>query len=301
MDRIDEFKLLLVVAASGSFSAAARLNNLSPSAVSKIVTRIEQRSKIRLFDRTSKSAHPTREGRNYLQSLSRVIEAVDEVDSLADVMAREPRGTLRVQAGPAFARLHIAPLLGDFCARYPELSVEFHLATQPAGLTEDIDISIQFGPLPDSPFIARKLAISRRALCASQAYVERHGAPATLEELASHKLLNYTMADRTHWSFATGGEIKSVQVSSSIAANQADFLLDLALRGAGVARLAEYQTYPYILSGELVPIMEALSIPEGIFAIFRDRRNLSPRLRVFIDALRRSLRDQPWNLNRRNG
>lgn len=299
MDRIDEFRLLLVVAANGSFSAAARLGNLSPSAVSKIITRIEQRSKIRLFDRNSKSAHPTREGLRYLESLSQVIDAVQDVDTLADVLAREPRGILRVHAGPAFAKNHIAPLLMKFAEAYPEMRLEFRLSSLPAGLTEDIDIAVQFGPLPDSPFIARKLATSRRVLCASPAYIEQHGAPTTLEQLASHKLINYTMPDRAHWSFAAGAEVKSVKVNSTVSSNQAEFLLELALRGAGVARLAEYQTYRHFEDGSLVPILEELSIPEGIFVIFRDRRNLSPRVRVFIDTLRESLQEQPWNLDRK--
>lgn len=299
MDRIDEFKLLMVVGKNGSFSAAARLSGLSPSAVSKIVTRIEERAKIRLFDRTSKSTNLTREGASYLESIAKVIDAVNDVDSLADVLAREPRGTLRVHAGPSFAKNYIAPFLMKFAEVYPDVHIEFRLGPRFAGLTDDIDIAIHFGPLPDSPFIARKLATSRRLLCATPAYLEQHGTPTEIDQLSAHKLLNYTMADRLYWPFTADGKGKLFKVDSAVSSDQAEFLRELALRGGGIARIAEYVVFEELAAGKLVAVLEKFAIAEGIFAIFRNRRNLSPRLRVFINALRQGLKEQPWNLDRR--
>jgi len=299
MDQIREFHVFIAVAESGSFSAAARKLNLSPSAVSKLVSRIENRVSVRLFDRSSKSALLTREGETYLEGIRQVIDAMADVDSLADSLADVPHGTLRIHTMPSFAHGQLAPLLPEFMALYPDLKLEFRLGPKFVGLADDMDIAIQFGALSDSSLVLRKLATSRRILCAAPAYLKRHGTPSSPSELGGHVLLNYTMPGRGSWPFRNNGQITEVPIQATVSADQADVLLQLARNGMGIARLPEFHMVDDITAGRLVPLLTDFSFNEAICAVVRTRRNLSPRLRVFIEFLERKLQAQPWNLDTR--
>ena len=292
--------MFAAVAQAGSFSAAARSLRLSASAVSKLIARIENRARVRLFDRSTKAAILTREGEAYLETIQRVLDAMAEVDSVADTLSRVPHGTLRIHAGPSFTRTQIAPLLPEFLRRYPDLRVEFRLGPKFVGLSDDMDLAIHFGSLSDSSLILRKLATSRRVLCASPEYLKAHGTPAAPADLATHQVLNYTMPGRETWPFVKGKAEQKVPVRARVSADQAEVLLELARSGMGIARLPEFDTAEEFESGRLVPLLTADSLPEAIYAVVRTRRNLSPRLRVFIDFVEQKLRHAQWNLDPRN-
>ena len=299
MDRIAEFQVYVAVAESGSFSAAARTLRMSPSAVSKLIARIEDRTKVRLFDRSTKAAILTREGEAFLQTIQRAIDAMEEVDSVADTLTHVPHGTLRIHTMPSFATYQLAPLLPEFMARYPDLDLQFRLGPKFVGLSDDMDLAIQFGSLADSSLVARKIAVSRRILCASPAYLAQHGTPQHPDELQAHRLLNYSMPGRETWPFFEAGAVSHLQVRSKISADQADVLLELALAGAGIVRLPEFHIIEHCRNGRLLPLLTAFSQPEAIYALFRTRRNLSLRLKVFIDFVENKLRGKPWNLDAR--
>lgn len=297
MDRIGEFQVFVAVAESGSFSAAARTLRMTPSAVSKLIARIEDRTRVRLFDRSTKAAILTREGEAYLQTIQRAIDAMQEVDSIADTLSQVPHGTLRIHTMPSFATYQLAPLLPEFMTLYPDLELEFRLGPKFVGLSDDMDLAIQFGALADSSLVARKIAISRRILCASPAYLEQHGAPQHPDDLQTHRLLNYSMPGRESWPFYEDGVVRHLPVRSKVSADQADALLELALAGAGIVRLPEFHIIEHCRAGRLTPLLTAFSQPEAIYALFRTRRNLSLRLKVFIDFVESKLRGKPWNLD----
>ena len=294
---IDEFHVFVAVAERGSFSAAARVLRLTPSTVSKLIARIEQRFGVRAFDRTSKAATLTREGEAYLEHIQRVIDAMADVDGLADTLARVPQGMLRIHTMPSFARHQLGPLLPEFMARYPDLRFEFRLGPRYLTLTDDMDIAIQFGSLSDSSLVARKIASCRRILCASPAYIKRHGLPALPVEVTTHQLLSYSIPGRETWAFIEEGKVRQIRVESRVCADQADFLLELARAGMGIARLPEFQVIDDFDSGRLVPVLAENCLREPIYAIVRTRRNLSPRLRVFIDFVEQKLRGARWNID----
>ena len=299
MDRIGEFQVFAAVAQTGSFSAAARSLRLSASAVSKLIARVENRTRVRLFNRSTKAAILTREGEAYLQSIRRVLDAMADLDSVGDTLSKVPHGTLRIHAGPSFTRTQLAPVLPEFMSRYPDLRLEFRLGPKFVGLTDDMDLAIHFGSLTDSSLILRKLAVSRRVLCASPEYLERHGTPRTPDELSSHQLLNYTMPGRESWPFVAGQAVQKIHVRARVSADQAELLLELARDGMGIARLPEFDAAEDFAAGRLVPLLTSFCPPEAIYAVVRTRRNLSPRLRVFIDFIEQKLRGKPWNLDRR--
>ncbi len=222
-----------------------------------------------------------------------------DVDSVGDTLSRVPHGTLRIHAGPSFARTQLAPVLPEFVARYPDLRLEFRLGPKFVGLADDMDLAIHFGSLADSSLILRKLAMSRRVLCASPEYLARHGTPTAPADLASHDLLNYTMPGRECWPFVTGQTVQQIDVHARVSADQAELLLELARDGMGIARLPEFDTADDFATGRLVPLLTAFCPPEAIYAVVRSRRNLSPRLGVFIDFIEQKLQRKTWNLDRR--
>ena len=298
MDLINEFHVYIAVAENGSFSAAARALRLSPSAVSKLILRIENRVGVRLFDRSTKAAILTREGETYLKSVQQVIDAMAGVDALADTLTAVPQGTLRIHTTPSLANGQLAPMLPEFMALHPDLSLEFRLGPKFVGLADDMDIAIQFGSLADSSLVSRRLATSRRVLCASPAYLGRHGVPRSPQELAGHVLLNYTMPGRDTWPFRSLGGVTDVPIRAKVSSDQAEVLLVLAREGLGIARLPEYHLADDIAAGRLVTLITEFSFEEAICAVVRTRRNLSPRMRVFIDFVERKLKAKPWNLDR---
>lgn len=298
MNRFDEFNVIAAVAKNGNFSSAARVLRLSPSAISKMVNRIEDRLKVRLFDRTSKFVMLTREGEMYLSSINRVLDAIQEVDELADSLVKVPHGTIRIHTSPAFAQGQIAPILPEFMARYASLKFELRVGPKFFGLTDDMDIAIQFGELADSSLVARRIATSKRIVCASPDYLERKGAPANPGDLSAHRLLNYSMPERDAWPFLKDGVMTRVPINSEVLVDQAGFLLGLVLDGVGIARLPGYMISKDLEEGRLVELFAPYSYPEGIYAIYRARKNLSPRLRLFIEYMRRKLSAREWNLDR---
>ncbi len=299
MNQIKDLHVFVAVAESGSFSAAARSLRLSPSTVSKLIARIENRVGVRIFDRSLKAAILTREGEIYLQNVRRAIDAVAELESLGETLARVPHGTLRVHAGPSFTRSQLAPLLPEFASRYPDLRIEFRLGPQFVGLADDMDIAIHFGALADSSLVLRKIATSRRILCAAPSYLDRHGVPRQPRDLTSHRLLNYTMPGRETWPFYRGQKVEHVPIQSQLCADQADLLLELVRQGMGIVRLPEFDVADDFASGRLVPVLASYTRREAIYAVVRNRRNLSPRLRVFIDFVEQKLRDKSWNVDPR--
>ena len=297
MNQIQDIHVFVAAAECGSFSAAARSLRLSPSTVSKLIARIENRLGVRIFDRSLKAAILTREGEVFLQSARRAIVAMEELESLGESLAKAPHGTLRIHAGPSFTRSQLAPLLPEFAALYPDVRIEFRLGPQFVGLADDMDIAIHFGSLPDSSLIPRKIASSRRVLCAAPAYLATHGKPKTPAELVHHKLLNYTMPGRESWPFYRGQHVEHIPIQSQICADQAELLLELTRSGMGIFRLPEFDVADDFKFGRLVPLLTEYTQRESIYAVVRSRRNLSPRLRVFIEFVEQKLRGKSWNVS----
>jgi LysR family transcriptional activator of dmlA len=298
-DRLEDFHVFVTVAESGSFSAAARILRLSPSTVSKLIGRLEKRFNVRAFDRTSKAAALTREGEVYLEHIRRVLDAAADVDGLAETLESVPHGTVRVHTSLSFARSQIVPLLTEFVHRYPDVELLFRVGPRFVSMTDDMDLAVWFGAPMDSSLVARKIGSSRRILCATPAYLARKGRPRAPAELDHHELLSYSIPGRESWPFLQEGKVREVPAQFRVSADLADLLYQLARADLGIARLPEFMVVDDIRAGVLVPLLEEFSFPEPIYAIYRSRRHLSPRIRAFIDFLADSIRDASWNLDRR--
>jgi DNA-binding transcriptional LysR family regulator len=287
-----DIAVFVQVAEDGDFSAAARTLTLTPSTISKSIARLEDHLGRRLLHRSSRSMRLTPEGQSFLDAAHRVLDAVEEAEA---VVSATPSGTLRVRSVPTFARYQVAPLMPTFRRLYPKLRVEFVLSNERTAFLDDgADVAIASGDLPSSSLIARRIASSRWIICASPAYLAEHGTPTSPDDLDRHECLNFLMA--TKWnSWSTAGT--GLNTEGGILANQGDMLLALARAGAGIVRLAEFHISDDLKAGRLVALFPEHQdrAEEPIYVLYQDKRNLSPRIRVFLTFLQEAFANPPWS------
>jgi len=292
-DRARSLALFATVVEQGSFSAAGRLLDLSPSAVSRAVDRIEARLGVRLLLRSTRALSPTAEGVAYLQVARRILADLDEAEQqIADQGA--PRGRLRISAALSHGRICVVPLLGEFSALHPHIIIDIaltdHIVDVSAG---EADIAVRFGPLPDSNLTLRKLGETGRVIVASPDYLARHGTPMAPEDLHNHHCLNFSFRRAEPvWPFRRNGHDFALSVKGNIEANNGDTLGQLAASGAGIARVGAFSVAEDIDQGRLVPILERFNPGdiELIHAVFVGGASTPARVRVFLDFLADRLR-----------
>lgn len=280
------------VVARGSFSAAARVLDLSPSAVSRIVAGIESRLGVRLVVRTTRALAVTPEGEAYHRAAQRILGDLAETEQAISDQAA-PSGRLRVSSTLSYGRRFVVPLLPEFMERHPRIMVDISLTDTVIDLVEDrADVAIRVGPLPDSPLIARRLGDSRRAVVASHAYLARFGTPQTPDDLRDHRCIGFNFR-RMHpgWLFRVNGEDIQLMIRPAIETNNGDTATQLAVAGAGIARVGLFNVADEIAAGRLVEILTAYC-PQDIepfHALYLGGATLPARVRVFIDFLAEKL------------
>lgn len=292
-DRARSLALFATVVEQGSFSAAGRVLDLSPSAVSRAIDRVEDRLGVRLLLRSTRTLALTAEGQAYLQSARRILADLDDAEQrIADQGA--PRGRLRVSAAFSHGRLCIVPLLGEFTAHYPHILVDIALSDALVDIAAgQADVAVRFGPLPDSSLTARKLGETRRVIVASPDYLARMGTPRTPEDLHRHNCMSFSFR-RTEpiWPFQQDGRHFTLAVAGSIEANSGETLGQLAAAGVGITRVGAFSVAREIETGTLVPLLEAYNPDdvEQIHAVFVGGATTPARVRVFVDFLAERLR-----------
>lgn len=286
--RSGDMVVFTTVAQEGSLSAAARALGLTPSAVSRIITRTEQRLGTRLLLRTTRAITFTAEGEAYLRGARRVLADMDEVEeSIADQGV--PKGRLRVSAALGHGRLAIVPLVAAFTERYPKITVDLSLGDEVVDiLAGEADVAVRFGPLPDSPLTARRIGETGQVVVASPDYLQRHGTPQQPEDLAQHNCLrfNFRRAE-PNWPFIRDGQSFSLPVCGNIECSSGEALAQLARVGAGIARIGEFSVAEDIRRGDLMPLLQAFNPGdrEPIHAVFVGGSTMPARVRLFIDFL----------------
>ncbi|MCJ2085751.1 LysR family transcriptional regulator [Methylobacterium sp. E-005] len=292
-DRAGEMAVFVAVAEAGSLSGAARRLGLTPSAVSRIVARIELRLGVQLLVRTTRSLRLTAEGETYGRAARRILADLDETEAaLADRGC--PRGRVRVSAATAHGRLVIVPLLADFVARHPGITVEIDLSDEIADVPGGrADVAVRFGPLADSPLTARRLGDTGRTVVAAPAYLARAGTPDRPADLARHNCLNFTFRRaEPGWPFREDGQDFILPVTGTVAANNGETLVQLALRGVGITRVGNFHIGDDLAAGRLVPLLEPFNPQdrEAIHAVFVGGPAMPARVRVLIDFLAERMR-----------
>jgi DNA-binding transcriptional LysR family regulator len=300
LDRFGELKVFTLVAEARGFSSAARAAGLTPSAVSKLIARLESRLGVLLFHRSPRQVGLTREGERFYADACKILMSLDEAEAALAGDNAAATGLLRVYVLPSFARWQLAPLMPEFLAKYPSLSVELQLGNEPLrSLDSNIDIVIQGGRLRDSSLIARRIATSRWVLCASPDYLAKHGVPRVPEDLDRHSCLSFAVeGDWNTWMFrGSDGGLIAYHPQGRLASNHGDMLMAAAIAGTGIVRLTEFQAAAEIEAGRLIPLLAEHYADEEdtLYAIHHARRHISSRVRVFIDFLKARFHHPPWD------
>jgi DNA-binding transcriptional LysR family regulator len=301
LDRFTSLQVFVKVAASGSLSAAGRDMGLSQTMVTKHVAALEARLGVRLFHRSTRRLSITEAGRNFLESVERILSELDAAYASIAADRFEPRGLLRLNAPVSFGSRQIAPLLAEFARRYPHLQVELGLNDRLVDLAEEgWDLAVRIGSLEESSLIARRIASCRTALVAAPGYLQAHGTPRTVAELNGHNCLGYTLSHRTgadRWSFGSRGDV-TVKVSGSLRANNGDALRSAAIAGEGIIYQPTFIVADDLKAGTLVRLTLDQPTIEfaGIYAVYLPERNPPAKVRAFIDFLvQRFSPVAPWD------
>ncbi|WP_394780492.1 LysR family transcriptional regulator [Undibacterium sp.] len=287
--RSGEMLVFAKVVEAGSFSAAGTLLDLSPSAVSKLITRIEERLGVLLFQRSTRQLVVTTEGRNFYDSCIRILDDIEEAEQGIAGGKLAPHGVLRINVSVPFGTNQLIPVLPEFAQRYPEITLDLSLTDALVDLQrERIDVAVRMGPLADASFRARTLGESRRAVIASPQYLATHGHPKTPADLAQHRCLNFNFR-RTleEWPFRIGKQVEHLVVRGGMLTNNGESMRELTLQGMGISRLAMFHVGRDIREGRLVELLPEYNPgdTEEINAIFLNQRFMPHRVRVFIDFL----------------
>lgn len=286
-NRAGEMQVFLRVVEAGSFSEAARLLRMTPSTVSKLISRIEVRLGVRLIERSTRRLSLTTEGQLYYERSQALLQDLNEVERELSQGAAATSGTVRVNASVAFGTLGLEPLLPEFWRAYPNVVIDLSLSDEIVDLyLERTDIAFRVGPLPASGMIARRIGVARRKIVASPCYLEQYGTPRTIDDLSRHNCLGFNFRRSAPvWPLKESGRIVDRAVKGTLLANNGETVRRMALAGVGLARMGDYHVRADLAAGRLVEVLaDAIeSDEEQIHAVFPGSARMPRRVRVFLD------------------
>jgi DNA-binding transcriptional LysR family regulator len=297
MDAVSDLGFFVELVKHGSLSALARDMGVTPPAVSARLAQMERRLGVRLLNRTTRRLSMTHEGEQYLNTGSKLLSALEELDRTISSSRATPKGLLRVNATFGFGRRHVAPAIAAFHRQYPDVEVQLELTDRPLNLTEAaFDVGIRFGEIPDSRLIARKIAANRRMICASPIYVRANGEPLTPRDLQRHRCIVLRESDTAYgtWHFTKGKRHETVKVHGVLSSNDGEATLVWALDGQGILMRSEWDANTYLQSGRLRALLSDWSLPPAdIYAVYPERLNLSAKVTAFVAFLESFLNQGP--------
>ncbi|BDW86388.1 LysR family transcriptional regulator [Roseicyclus marinus] len=298
-DRLVEMRVFRAVVESGGFSTAARLLGASQPFVSQTIQRLEARLATKLLHRTTRGQRLTPAGERFLEAARHALDTVERAEATWQQEAAWLDGRLRVSAPIAFGLDRVTPLIPDFLARHPGLSLDLRLTDDHEDLIADgIDVAIRMGPLTDSTLRHRRLCRLSRLVVAAPSLVHRYGVPMTLDALGQMPMIAWD-ATREHlnrWNFVKDGTQLSFHARSRFRGNQGMSLFQMCLAGVGVMRVAEHLARPAIREGRLVELLpdHVPSDDTAIQAVFLPERDIVPRIRSLVDMLVDAFRAPDW-------
>jgi len=295
-DRLSELSVFVRVVDCGSFSSASRQLDLSASAVSKSISRMEERLGVRLLNRTSRSLQLTYEGEVVVVGARRVLAAMDEVHLHLAKLTEDLSGRLRIYTVPGLGYT-LAPIFSDFVRKFPRMKFDIQLGAERIDLVEgNFDLAIRLGELRDSAYFARKIGMTRHIICASPHYLEKHGTPVRSQDLQNHNCLNFSI--RTHefiWGIQPEELPKHLELHGDIASNHAEMLRRLCLEGLGIVELPLYLAHNDIRNGLLTALLENITKDrlDPVWAIYPHSPMPNSRTATFIEFLRERIAVAP--------
>ncbi|MCB2072536.1 MAG: LysR family transcriptional regulator [Novosphingobium sp.] len=292
MDRLHAMKVFVRVAEVGGFAEAARQMNMSPPAVTRAVSALEDFIGARLLTRTTRSVQLTEAGQRYFEDSKRILTDIDEADASAAGVFAKPTGTLTVTASVMFGQIYVLPIVTDFLDDFPEVTARLLFVDRVTNLIDEgIDVAIRIGHLPDSSYSAIKVGTVRRVMCGSPDYFETVGVPREPSELAGHRIISSTSAYTSlDWRFGQTDK-SSVQVKPALFCSSYEGVISAARQGWGLARVLSYQIGPDLLDGKLLTVLEDFEEePYPVHVVHPEGRKASAKVRSFVDFAAERLR-----------
>lgn len=289
MARLDSLIIFTTVVKANNFTNAAHQLGLTPSAVSKQISLLEDRLGVRLLNRTTRSVSPTEAGQLFYNRCSRLLEDLEEAEHMVKDLETSPRGTLRISATPTFGRAMLMRIFSKFLEQYPNVNFDLTLADKGLDLVrEGIDLAIHLGSLQDSRLVARPVARQKVILTASKNYIEEHGTPGTLSDLVDHYILMVSGIDfaEPRWIKRFIKEAGLANKERRFTVNDLDTLCEATLNGMGVAALPVYMIREHLEHGRLVHLLPDINFPvRTIHVVYPENRYLSAKSRAFVDFM----------------
>lgn len=288
---VEDLRLFVATLDEGSFTSAADKLGVSKQYVSRRTMALEELLGVRLLNRTTRRLQATELGLLLYDRAKRILAELLETEDLLSEKSPLVKGTLRISAPMTFGTLHISPLLPLFMQQHPQLSIELELNDRAIDLlAEGYDMSIRVGTLEDSTLVAKRLTNMQIVTCASPRYLDAHGTPLSLDELALHACLLYGHSRQVDWRFREHGNIRVISPAGKLRANNGEVLRDAAIAGMGITHLPTFILGDALASGALEPILEAFQPPPAaVYAIYPHHRQSARAVQVFSDFLRLNL------------
>lgn len=295
---LNDLSLFIRVVETGSFTAAADTLNVQKSTISRRIAQLEDSLGVRLIQRTTRKLKLTPEGRELFDRSQSLISQLELVRDEIAADSNELRGRLRMTMPTELGVLMMSDVVASFIAQHPQLEVDVELSTRTVDLVEEgMDLALRIGPLPDSSMIARKIAQLSRGLYASPDYLASHPALKTPDDLAQHQCITLVKPFDT-WRFDNWHDGEPASYGGQLRTNSISFAREMAVQGVGIARMPRVFASPLVEQGKLVEVLTDYPMPPTeINAIYTSRRNLTPRVRAFLDHMMEKLAHHPWVAN----
>lgn len=289
MARLDSLVIFTTVVKANNFTNAAHALGLTPSAVSKQISLLEDRLGVRLLNRTTRSVSPTEAGQLFFNRCNRILEDLEEAEHMVKDLETSPKGTLKITATPTFGRSMMMKIFSAFLKQYPEVNFDLTLADKNLDLVrEGFDLAIHLGSLQDSRLVARPVAKQKVILAATQRYVNEFGLPRSLDDLNHHHLLMVSGIDyaEPRWIKRFLKEAGLQNKDRRFTVNDLDAMCEATTNDMGISALPLYMIKPHLESGELIHILPDVIFPtRTIHVVYPENRYLSAKSRAFVDFM----------------
>jgi DNA-binding transcriptional LysR family regulator len=290
MDRLKQIESFALVATRGSLTAAAHAEGVAPAVIGRRIDALEERLGVKLLLRTTRRITLTHEGSAFLENCQRVLADLANAEASVSAGGVKASGHLRITAPAGFGRRHVAPLVPEFMVQHPDVSLSLNLSDRVVDIVnEGFDCAIRVGDLPDSSLVSVRLADNRRQCVAAPEYLARAGVPQTPADLARHDCLRLSSdASQTRgWAFMVDGALTHLRPGGRLDCSDGQVLHQWCLRGLGIAWRSTWEVERDLAEGRLVPVLEEFAAPpNGVYAVFPQRKHLPLRVRLWIDFVK---------------
>jgi DNA-binding transcriptional LysR family regulator len=293
MDKLAAMRTFVRIVEKGSLTAAANDLGTSLPTVVRTLAALEHHLGVPLLKRTTRRIHLTDEGTQYLERCRLILSAIQEAEDALVSRRSELKGNLTVTAPVQFGRRYVSPFLAAFLIRHPGMTADLLLVNRMVNLVEEgVDVAVRIAHLKDSSLVAIPVGHVRRVVCASAAYLDRHGAPQVPNDLRRHRCIRHTvLSPRSEWHFRVGQRNVTIPIAAVLVSNEIESALSACLSGLGLGMFLSYMVAPHVRDGKLTCVLEGFGTePIPVQIVYTSSKLVSSNVRAFVDECAKELR-----------